>query len=137
MHHTRTHIVCDGRHVDALYIVDVSTATAKKGSLVNALSQYIEFRVDELDFISFDKQTDLSLNHQLYGRSAVIVDNALLFNLDSFPIFDALQENLKGSDTLQISYAAICTHTALIHNYTHTHRITTGIGKGQSVSFCR
>eukprot|EP01083_Nonionella_stella_P293938 999475_1 len=94
--------VCDGRHVDALFIVDVTKSTASKGSYVRAISQYIEYRVDELDMISFDKQTDLSLNHALYGRSAVIVDDTVLFNLDGFPVFDTFQENLQGSNSLQI-----------------------------------
>eukprot|EP01084_Bolivina_argentea_P227391 384038_1 len=95
--------VCDGRHVDALYIVDVSKNTAKSGSLVKAISQYIEFRVDELDMISFDKQTDLSLNYELFGRSAVIIDNTILFNLDGFPKFDQFQQITKGSNELQIN----------------------------------
>ena len=95
--------VCDGRHVDALFIVDMSISTAGKGSRIDALSEYIEYRVDELDMISFDKQTDLSLRYPLYGRSALIIDNTIVFNLDQVPIFDTFQATITGSNELQIS----------------------------------
>ena len=88
--------------MDALFIVDVLESTANKGSLVQAISEYIEYRVDELDMISFDKQTDLSLHYELFGRSAVIIDDQVLFNFDGFPIFDSFQETIKGSNTFQI-----------------------------------
>ena len=89
--------------MDALFIVDIKESTARSGSLVHALSDYIEYRVDELDMISFDKQTDLSLRFELFGRSALIVDQTLLFNLNGFPVFDTFQENIKGSPSIQIS----------------------------------
>ena len=87
--------------MDALFIVDVSTATANKGSYVNAIAEFIQYRVDELDMISFDKQTDLNLNHALFGRSAIIVDDAVFFNLDDFPIFDKF--DISGSNHVRIS----------------------------------
>ena len=83
--------------------MDIKESTARQGRLVQAISQYIEYRVDELDMISFDKQTDLSLRHELYGRSALIVDQKILFNLDGFPVFDTFQENIAGSSSIQIS----------------------------------
>ena len=93
--------------MDALFIVDVKLSTARSGALVKAISEYIEYRVDELNMVSFDKQTDLThlnQNNRIYGRSALIIDNTTLFNFDpNFPTFGKFQETIQGSSSIQIS----------------------------------